>query len=288
MSQRPPGETEFQAAERRLGSLRPCGAAKLAGMERSFRDLLESVGEDPERQGLFKTPNRAARASSSSRTYRQSLDVSSRRDLRFRCERDVLVKTRAVFDCASIICCRSSAKPRRLIRTAKSSASQKSLGRGCFARRFQIRTTLTGTSRTHDEEGCTRRGRGGDQANHICMMMRVPGEAKLGQKTRAPGSFKEVGGRRSESARNREPDIDRMLCRAAPKRLEFSARAACSSRALSDAQNVRCVRPGELHARYGTGRKLRRLFCFFRRGRPVTGRSDGNATSGAGGPKFCG
>ena len=68
-------ETELEAAERRIGSLRPCGAAKLAGMERSFRDLLESVGEDPERQGLLKTPNRAARAFEFlTNGYRQSLD----------------------------------------------------------------------------------------------------------------------------------------------------------------------------------------------------------------------
>src|SRR5437773_11999244 len=69
-------ETELEAAERRIGSLRPCGAAKLAGMERSFRDLLESVGEDPERQGLLRTPNRAARAFDFlTNGYRQSLDV---------------------------------------------------------------------------------------------------------------------------------------------------------------------------------------------------------------------
>jgi GTP cyclohydrolase I len=69
-------ETELQAAERRLGSLRPCGAAKLAGMERSFRDLLESVGEDPERQGLVKTPSRAARAFEFlTNGYRQSLET---------------------------------------------------------------------------------------------------------------------------------------------------------------------------------------------------------------------
>ena len=75
VSARPTQETELEAAERRIGSLRPCGAAKLAGMERSFRDLLESVGEDPERQGLLKTPNRAARAFEFlTNGYRQSLD----------------------------------------------------------------------------------------------------------------------------------------------------------------------------------------------------------------------
>ena len=69
-------ETELQAAERRIASLRPCGAARLAGMEKSFRDLLESVGEDPEREGLLRTPHRAARAFEFlTNGYRQSLDV---------------------------------------------------------------------------------------------------------------------------------------------------------------------------------------------------------------------
>ena len=68
-------ETELEAAERRIASLRPCGAAKLAGMERSFRDLLEAVGEDPERQGLLRTPHRAARAFEFlTNGYRQDLD----------------------------------------------------------------------------------------------------------------------------------------------------------------------------------------------------------------------
>src|SRR5256714_1005756 len=69
-------ETELEAAERRIAGLRPCAAAKLAGMEQSFRSLLESVGEDPERQGLLRTPNRAARAFDFlTAGYRQSLDA---------------------------------------------------------------------------------------------------------------------------------------------------------------------------------------------------------------------
>jgi GTP cyclohydrolase I len=69
-------ETELQAAERRIASLRPCGAARLAGMEKSFRDLLEAVGEDPQREGLLRTPHRAARAFEFlTNGYRQNLEA---------------------------------------------------------------------------------------------------------------------------------------------------------------------------------------------------------------------
>jgi GTP cyclohydrolase IA len=68
-------ETELEAAERRIGSIRPCGAAKLAGMEQSFLALLEAIGEDPEREGLRRTPCRAARAFEFlTNGYRQNLD----------------------------------------------------------------------------------------------------------------------------------------------------------------------------------------------------------------------
>lgn len=68
-------ETELEAAERRIRSLPRCGAAKLAGMEASFRQLLEAVGEDPEREGLVRTPYRAARSFDFlTNGYRQSLE----------------------------------------------------------------------------------------------------------------------------------------------------------------------------------------------------------------------
>ena len=45
-----------------MRSLPKCGAAKLARMEETFRNLLEAIGEDPQREGLLRTPSRAARA----------------------------------------------------------------------------------------------------------------------------------------------------------------------------------------------------------------------------------
>ena len=69
------GETELQAAERRIRNIPKCGAAKLARMEDTFRNLLVAIGEDPQREGLLRTPSRAARAFEFlTNGYRQDLD----------------------------------------------------------------------------------------------------------------------------------------------------------------------------------------------------------------------
>ena len=68
-------ETELEAAERRIRNIPRCGAAKLAGMEKSFLELLEAIGEDPNREGLLRTPTRAARAFEFlTNGYRQNLE----------------------------------------------------------------------------------------------------------------------------------------------------------------------------------------------------------------------
>ena len=68
-------ETELEAAERRIRNIPRCGAAKRARMEQSFLELLQAIGEDPNREGLLRTPTRAARAFEFlTNGYRQSLD----------------------------------------------------------------------------------------------------------------------------------------------------------------------------------------------------------------------
>jgi len=68
-------ETELQAAERRISKITRCGAARVASMEQCFLGILEAIGEDPGREGLLRTPKRAARAFEFlTAGYRQSLD----------------------------------------------------------------------------------------------------------------------------------------------------------------------------------------------------------------------
>ncbi len=69
------GETELQAAERRIGKIQRCGAARLATLEQAYLSILEAIGEDPEREGLVRTPGRAARAFEFlTEGYRNSID----------------------------------------------------------------------------------------------------------------------------------------------------------------------------------------------------------------------
>jgi len=69
-------ETELEAAQRRLRNIPRCGAARLEQLEKSFLSILEAVGEDPQREGLLKTPGRAAGAFEFlTHGYRQDLDA---------------------------------------------------------------------------------------------------------------------------------------------------------------------------------------------------------------------
>ena len=69
-------ETELEAAQRRLRNIPRCGAARLENLEESFLRILEAVGEDPQREGLLKTPGRAGRAFEFlTNGYRQDLDA---------------------------------------------------------------------------------------------------------------------------------------------------------------------------------------------------------------------
>jgi GTP cyclohydrolase I len=197
-------ETELEAAERRIANLRPCGAAKLTGMETSFRNLLESVGEDPERQGLLKTPCRAARAFEFlTNGYRQSLDALVN-DAIFDSDASeiVLVKDIELY---------SMCEHHLLPFVGKAHVAYIPQGKviglskvarivDMFARRLQIQENLTiqiadALMKTLQPSGVAVV----IEAKHLCMMMRGVEKQNSVMKTSCLlGSFKEDGRTRSE------------------------------------------------------------------------------------------
>lgn len=56
------GEAEFDISERPIRQRNRVSPDQLEELSNAFREILEAVGEDPERQGLARTPERAARA----------------------------------------------------------------------------------------------------------------------------------------------------------------------------------------------------------------------------------
>ncbi len=198
------GETELQAAERRMANLRPCRASKVAEMERSFRDLLESVGEDPERQGLLKTPNRAARAFDFlTAGYRQSLDTLVNEAI-FDSEASEIV---LVKDIELYSMCEHHLLPFLGKAHVAYIPNGKVIGLSkvarivdMFARRLQIQENLT--IQIADAIMKTLHPTGVAvviEAKHLCMMMRgVEKQNSIMKTSCLLGSFKEDGRTRSE------------------------------------------------------------------------------------------
>ncbi len=68
------GNSELEISERLTRDVNRLDGRRLDALETAFHDILEAVGEDPDRQGLLKTPSRAARAFEFlTQGYRQSV-----------------------------------------------------------------------------------------------------------------------------------------------------------------------------------------------------------------------
>jgi GTP cyclohydrolase I len=67
--------SQLDTDERFTGDVNRLNDGQLDVMSRAYRELLEAIGEDPSRQGLLKTPERAARALEFlTQGYRQSVE----------------------------------------------------------------------------------------------------------------------------------------------------------------------------------------------------------------------
>src|SRR5881394_1414215 len=191
-------ETELQAAERRISKIQPCGAARVANMEQSFLGLLEAIGEDPQREGLVRTPGRAARAFEFlTAGYRQSLDGIINNAL-FDSEASEIILVKDIelylipFIGKAHVAYIPNGKVVGLSKTARIV--------DMFARRLQIQENLTMQIADALMKALNPRGVGVViEAKHLCMMMRGVEKQNSAMKTSCLlGVFKEDARTRSE------------------------------------------------------------------------------------------
>ena len=197
-------ETEFEAAQRRIRDIPRCGAARVASMEQSFLSLLEAIGEDPQREGLVKTPGRAARAFEFlTAGYRQSLDdLINEAIFESEASEIVLVKDIELYSMCehhllpfigrAHVAYIPDGKVVGLSKTARIV--------DMFARRLQIQENLTMQIADALMQSLHPRGVGVViEAKHLCMMMRgVEKQNSVMTTSCLLGSFKEDARTRSE------------------------------------------------------------------------------------------
>ena len=180
------------------------GPDRIREMERVFGDLLETVGEDPQREGPAENSRRAPRVPSSF----SPLAIANRRgsgewrDLRFGCERDRSGQGhRALFDVRTSFAAVHRARHVAYIPHGKVIGLSK-IARivDVFARRFQIQEQSH-----HSGGGCAHAALHPSgvavviEAKHLCMMMRGVEKQNSVMKTSCLlGVFKEDATTRSE------------------------------------------------------------------------------------------
>ena len=197
-------ETELQAAERRISKIPRCGAARVASMEQSFLSLLEAIGEDPKREGLVRTPCRAARAFEFlTAGYRQSLDEIINNAL-FDSEASeiILVKDIELYSLCEhhLIPFIGRAHVAYIPNGKVVGLSKTARIVDMFARRLQIQENLTMQIADALMKALQPRGVGVViEAKHLCMMMRGVEKQNSVMKTSCLlGVFKEDARTRSE------------------------------------------------------------------------------------------
>lgn len=198
------GETELEAAERRIRQIPRCGAARVASMEQSFLSLLEAIGEDPKREGLLKTPGRAARAFEFlTAGYRQSLDeIVNQAIFESEASEIVLVKDIELYSMCEHHLLPFIGKAHVAYIPDGKVIGLSKIARivDMFARRLQIQENLSQQIADALMQSLHPRGVGVViEAKHLCMMMRgVEKQNSVMTTSCLLGVFKEDGRTRSE------------------------------------------------------------------------------------------
>src|SRR5437763_14345042 len=197
-------ETELQAAERRISKIPRCGAARIASMEQSFLDLLQAIGEEPEREGLVRPPGRAARAFEFlTAGYRQSLDdLVNNAIFRSEASEIVLVKDIELYSMCEhhLLPFVGKAHVAYIPKGKVIGLSKMARIVDMFARRLQIQENLTMQIADALMKSLQPAGVGVViEAKHLCMMMRGVEKQNSVMKTSCLlGVFKEDARTRSE------------------------------------------------------------------------------------------
>jgi GTP cyclohydrolase IA len=176
----------------------------LETLERSFRDLLEAIGEDPQREGLLRTPERAARAFEFlTQGYRQSVEqIVNKAIFDSEASEIILVKDIELYSMCEhhLLPFIGRAHVAYIPNGKVIGLSKVARIVDVFARRLQIQENLT-TQIAESLMDCLRPSGVAVvvEAKHLCMMMRGVEKQNSVMKTSCLlGSFKEDARTRSE------------------------------------------------------------------------------------------
>jgi GTP cyclohydrolase I len=196
--------SDIDSRERLTREVNRLADKKIDSIEQAYRDLLEAIGENPERQGLTKTPARAARALEFlTQGYRQSVaEIVNDAIYDSDASEIILVKDIELYSMCEhhLLPFIGRAHVAYIPNGKVIGLSKVARIVDVFARRLQIQENLT-TQIAESLMGCLEPGGVAVvvEAKHLCMMMRGVEKQNSVMKTSCLlGSFKDDARTRSE------------------------------------------------------------------------------------------
>ena len=198
------GDSDLEVSERLTREGNQLGGERLTTLTNSFHTILEAVGEDPQRQGLLKTPSRAARAFEFlTQGYRQGIaDIVNDAVFDSDANEIVLVKDIELYSMCEhhLLPFIGKAHVAYIPRGKVIGLSKVARIVDVFARRLQIQEQLTTQIADAMMEAINPQGVAVViEAKHLCMMMRgVEKQNSVMTTSHLLGTFKEDARTRAE------------------------------------------------------------------------------------------